>query len=384
MDVKSIADHFPEVLDTSFTHVARPEDPVDQQTLAYLNEFFQEMQLNQPGTHVVPVRVNGDGNCLLNAVSVAIWGSEDWSSYLRPKLVEELTEHKAWYGSKLEIALPGQGSQELESAIACAQQEGAFLTNLHIVALSHVIRRPIILLASRTDMGNLGVGYHGCSGTFLPCRSIESADMTWIRPVVVAWSSDLFNHFVPLLCAQGSPPAGFPVPTNMQGMDTGASVDPFAPPYIPEIHFDRLCRSCPDVYNNCWDAPLKPFPAALLSHVLHPTDIDSLRGLDQAMAAIGWLRSQCSVQEAVGALQALHQITRNLVNSEDRKYREINTENPNFKNRVGRFEGGIMFLQAIGFECVADSNLIRLSKENLTLWMECAFELDAMIKLLNR
>jgi hypothetical protein len=101
---------------------------------------------------VVPLQTTGDGNCLLHAISRAIWGVEVFSNLLRKRLHEELQTNIEWY--KKAAPLPG----DVEAAIRQAEQKGQTLSFLHVFALSNLLKRPIIVYASDEDIENFGTG----------------------------------------------------------------------------------------------------------------------------------------------------------------------------------------------------------------------------------
>lgn len=266
-----------------------------------VGDFAADLQQQHEEVLIVPLKTRPDGNCLVNAVSMAIFGTEEHSNVLRKAVVVELEQHEPWYVSKLEIAHPDHGAKEFEEAIARAMVQSSFLSNVHVVALANVLRRPLILVGSRQDMSALGVGYHGFSGTFLPLRWLveelgktddggvptfpaAGEDPSWeisgavskrveellgsTRPLAFSWGSSARDHFVPLVAVDFrtaslessgagnnyARPVGFPVPTPTKLAD-GAPKDPFcAPPYVPDAWLDCMCRVC-DNYSGCWHKP---------------------------------------------------------------------------------------------------------------------------------
>jgi deubiquitinating protein VCIP135 len=78
------------------------------------------------------------------------------------------------------------------------------LRTVHIFALANVLRRPIILLDSITGMQSKG----DYSGIFLPyLYSPEECctQGTFNSPIVIAWSSSGYNHFIPLVPIKDTP-----------------------------------------------------------------------------------------------------------------------------------------------------------------------------------
>jgi len=73
---------------------------IDWEAADYLPEVIR-LHFNKRA--VVPLRTTGDGNCLLNAVSRAIFGVEIYWELLRTLVVEELKGNFDWYKESTEI-----------------------------------------------------------------------------------------------------------------------------------------------------------------------------------------------------------------------------------------------------------------------------------------
>jgi len=128
----------------------------DTRATEYLAGLLSEIRAHQ-GWTVLPLRTLADGSCLVNAVAMAVWGSEAPAASLRAAACEELATHAAWYTALLEQAHPGRGASEHAEACARAAAAGSFLSNVHILALANLLQRPIILVASQDDMQRSGV-----------------------------------------------------------------------------------------------------------------------------------------------------------------------------------------------------------------------------------
>ncbi|GFS10036.1 OTU domain-containing protein 7B [Elysia marginata] len=77
---------------------------------------------------------SGDGNCLLHAASLAMWGIHDRQLILRKELHEALT--KATYKDALYRRWRCEDPVVYES-----------LEEFHVFVLAHVLRRPVIVVA---------------------------------------------------------------------------------------------------------------------------------------------------------------------------------------------------------------------------------------------
>lgn len=117
------------------------EDDTDEFGAAYLADWRQRV-LSEQQRILTPLNTTGDGSCLLHACSRALWGVELFSTLLRHKIVEELEANKAWYVQRV-------GEGDWQSGVDRAKGDHEYLSTLHIVALAHVVRRPIILFASQ-------------------------------------------------------------------------------------------------------------------------------------------------------------------------------------------------------------------------------------------
>lgn len=120
---------------------------VDEFCKSYLiaNQEFYVGDVFVLDNHLIPVTTNGNGNCLVNAVSIAICGNERYSSDLREHLTTELVENLPFYKK---VCQEIQREEEWDTILEDAQKPGRELGMVHIFSLSNVIRRPIILICS--------------------------------------------------------------------------------------------------------------------------------------------------------------------------------------------------------------------------------------------
>jgi len=336
----------------------------DFTALEYLGKFLKEIQSLHPNCVALPLKTRPDGNCLLHAASVSIWGDESRSITLRSQVASELKQNEVWYTQNLEKAHPGCGRAEFAEALLKAETDRSFLSNIHMIALACVLRRPVVFLASQPEMANLGVGYHGCAGMFLPVRWLEEEEagqpgcaprlLGGCRPVVLAWGSAVHDHYVAITMVQPTEAAlsrlvGFPVPTPIQVEHGLGHVDPFCPPFIPQLWADCLCRSCTAEYTGCWDMP---YSATTQSTV--PSS-NAAHGVEVAVDSLTLLRHSCSDPVAYSdAIATLQRVVANLlkqpVSEENRvKYRTLNLENQKLHSLLGQRVGGFDVLRAIGF-----------------------------------
>eukprot|EP01122_Echinamoeba_exundans_P002115 TRINITY_DN12077_c0_g1_i1.p1 TRINITY_DN12077_c0_g1~~TRINITY_DN12077_c0_g1_i1.p1 ORF type:complete len:876 (-),score=199.09 TRINITY_DN12077_c0_g1_i1:2-2629(-) len=189
---------------------------VDWDCVGYISKSLQE---KIPDV-IIPLRTTGDGNCLLHALSRAVWGTEIYCDVLRAKMFEELQQHHDWYkaNSKYE-------EKEFETAVAFAGQPGAHLSFLHVLALSNLIKRPITIYAGDEDIERFGTGEGGVAGTVLPTR-VKPEEVKGGN-IALAWSSAVKNHYVPVITLEGRS-FEFPVLDIAFKESIPAGVDPAA------------------------------------------------------------------------------------------------------------------------------------------------------------
>jgi hypothetical protein len=77
------------------------------------------------------------------------------------------------------------------------------LQGIHLFALCHVIRRPIILYCSDEVRTARGDGVGGVAGTYIPIR-LRPEECASKEPVAVAWANEVLHHYVPLVGMAGT------------------------------------------------------------------------------------------------------------------------------------------------------------------------------------
>lgn len=180
----------------------------------YLSEFLQHLQKANGGREcLVPVHADGDGHCLVHAVSRCLVGRELFWHALRTNLQAHLRDNVEHYKEMFKgfysdedwpdiIAEAGPDFQPPEG-----QELG--LRNIHIFGLANVLRRPIVLIDSLSGVQSSG----DYSGIFLPalcqpseCTSKDTGGQLKLNsPIVVGWSSSGRNHYIPLVPIKGQP-----------------------------------------------------------------------------------------------------------------------------------------------------------------------------------
>lgn len=163
---------------------------------------------------LVPLHVDGDGHCLVHAVSRAVVGRELFWHALRTGLKQHLTDNLPRYKELLNDFI--NCSEWADIIAECDpdyvphDNETLGLRNIHVFGLANVLRRPILLVDSVAGMQS-SADY---SALFLPglipssqCRD-RNGELN--KPICLAWSSSGRNHYIPLVGIKGCDPPMFP------------------------------------------------------------------------------------------------------------------------------------------------------------------------------
>ncbi|NXD14125.1 TNAP3 protein, partial [Nothocercus nigrocapillus] len=190
---------------------------------------------------LVPLKTNGDGNCLMHAASQYMWGIEDIDLVLRKALFSTLREIDTqnfklrWQREALksqdfvETGLhydTRNWEEEWEYLIEMTSPEtsGALnrlpynaLEEIHIFVLANILRRPIIVLADKvvrslesgSSFAPLNIG-----GIYLPL--LWPAEECYRYPIVLGYDN---MHFTPLVTLKDSGPEirAVPLVTSERG-----------------------------------------------------------------------------------------------------------------------------------------------------------------------
>ncbi|KAK1172751.1 hypothetical protein AOXY_G5409 [Acipenser oxyrinchus oxyrinchus] len=173
-------------------------------SLIYLHDTLEEMKkANGNQECLIPVHVDGDGHCLVHAVSRALVGRELFWHALRENLKlnfkENLDRYKALFQDFIDAAEWEDIINECDPLFVPPEGVPLGLRNIHIFGLANVLHRPIILLDSLSGMRSSG----DYSATFLPGLVPEEKcmgkDGQFNKPICIAWSSSGRNHYIPLV-----------------------------------------------------------------------------------------------------------------------------------------------------------------------------------------
>ncbi|KAM4605758.1 deubiquitinating protein VCPIP1 [Polymixia lowei] len=173
-------------------------------SLIYLHDTLEEIKkANSNRECLIPVHVDGDGHCLVHAVSRALVGRELFWHALRENLKQNfkqnLDRYKALFQDFIDAAEWEDIINECDPLFIPPEGVPLGLRNIHIFGLANVLHRPIILLDSLSGMRSSG----DYSATFLPGlvpeEQCKGKDGKPNKPICIAWSSSGRNHYIPLV-----------------------------------------------------------------------------------------------------------------------------------------------------------------------------------------
>lgn len=173
-------------------------------SLIYLHDTLEEIKkANGNRECLIPVHVDGDGHCLVHAVSRALVGRELFWHALRENLKQNfkqnLDRYKALFQDFIDAAEWEDIIKECDPLFIPPEGVPLGLRNIHIFGLANVLHRPIILLDSLSGMRSSG----DYSATFLPGlvpeEQCSGKDGKLNKPICIAWSSSGRNHYIPLV-----------------------------------------------------------------------------------------------------------------------------------------------------------------------------------------
>lgn len=135
----------------------------------YLKDTLSQLcEVNGRQNCLVPLHADGDGHCLVHAISRCLVGRELFWHALRSNLHAHLTSNRERYRN---LFKDFYSPEEWEGLIAEAgpdwkppDGQSLGLCNIHVYGLANVLRRPIILLDNLEGMRSSG----DYSGVFLP------------------------------------------------------------------------------------------------------------------------------------------------------------------------------------------------------------------------
>ena len=174
----------------------------------------------------VPLRTDGDGNCLLHSTCLSMFGSHDRNSVLRQLVTSLLSSgdlasliEDAWSQDELlnDQNLQADFGVEVTRSSSVLRREysevasqsvcsNSYLGSLHVLALCHVVRRPIIVYGRPSVLDSSGSPLSPCDviGVYLPIALPPSACCR--VPVALAFScgsGGVSGHFTSIAGFEG-------------------------------------------------------------------------------------------------------------------------------------------------------------------------------------
>jgi len=150
------------------------------------------------------------GDCLLDSVLQATWGIFDTDNGLRRALADSLHEcatifYQRWkenellHATLLDFSLNDtQCATDWAKLLSIASKPGSSLEQLHIFALSHILRRPIIVYGVKYVKSFRGetLGYARYEGVYLPFLWEPAFCSKW--PIALGYTRGHFSALVPI------------------------------------------------------------------------------------------------------------------------------------------------------------------------------------------
>lgn len=186
------------------------------------------------GQMLWPLVTTGDGNCLLHAVSLAMWGFQDRKLTLRSALYAVLSSGECkealWRRWRFQqtrfnkqaglMFSEEEWSKEWEEIVAMASPEPKstdksstykMLEEIHIFALAHLLRRPIFVFADKVlrDVNGEVLAPISFGGIYLPFE-IEEYER-YRTPLLLTYDSGHFSALVSMEASDEQPPPLIPL-----------------------------------------------------------------------------------------------------------------------------------------------------------------------------
>ena len=187
-----------------------------------------------------PIVTTGDGNCMYNALSLAVCGTEHLSVVIRLLTTYALVKHRtAMIEALSHIYFSGNHEQRVQMLIETMHKAihlGVWGTDLHLFSLSLLLNRPIfsyntfyrtrqsiLSLSDTIDPHHLVQRFssrdQGTSGHFLFCSdvlrvSLSSGSITSLPLPPLCLFNILNQHWVALLLLSPPVTAHVPIPTT--------------------------------------------------------------------------------------------------------------------------------------------------------------------------
>jgi len=245
------------------------DDLIDMHTLGALERSDQlNWWSEDPYGRLLPLQTRGDGNCLLHATSLGMYGIHDRELTLRSAVHELLPTlpslRRRWqhemqvryhdfganielskeqwereWGDMLEMASPSPTTTKLSSQVTYQSLE-----EFHVYVLANVLSRPIIVVANKFLYSQTGEAlapiYFG--GVYLPLERAPTACHR--QPLILAYDN---SHFCALVAMEGGSPIIPLVTQTCETLRVHFAVDPGLSGEATPVDCDRLLLKYLDV-----------------------------------------------------------------------------------------------------------------------------------------
>ncbi|XP_037091413.1 deubiquitinating protein VCIP135-like [Pollicipes pollicipes] len=171
----------------------------------YLRDTLETVkEANEGEERLVPIHADGDGHCLVHALSRALTGRELFWHPLRMNLQQHFTSNMSQYKELFREFIDVDDwptiVAECDPDYVPPDGQPHGLRNIHVFGLANVLRRPLVLLDSLSGLRSSG----DYAALFLPalvppaqCRSGAAGQPN--APLCLAWSSAGRNHYIALV-----------------------------------------------------------------------------------------------------------------------------------------------------------------------------------------
>ncbi|KAL8614225.1 hypothetical protein ACOMHN_026442 [Nucella lapillus] len=164
---------------------------------------------NDGEDRLIPIHADGDGHCLVHAISRALVGRELFWHPLRLNLMRHLQSNLERYKELLKDFVDVDEWEDIinecQPNFVPKDGETVGLRNIHIFGLANVLKRPIVLLDSLSGISS-SADY---SCVFLPAmlkpEQCKNKKGVLNSPLCIAWSNQGRNHFIPLVGIKDKP-----------------------------------------------------------------------------------------------------------------------------------------------------------------------------------
>eukprot|EP01130_Rhizamoeba_saxonica_P015759 TRINITY_DN7120_c0_g1_i2.p1 TRINITY_DN7120_c0_g1~~TRINITY_DN7120_c0_g1_i2.p1 ORF type:complete len:257 (-),score=57.23 TRINITY_DN7120_c0_g1_i2:1135-1905(-) len=178
-------------LSTQFTYLV---DPLDDNFNHRVDSVFRGDMLRSKASdvsdNVYPLKIYGEGNRLLQSLSMAIYGVQLYDFLLQELLLEEISQNRDYY------CLLEPDESKFQQFIDKAEQ-GLKLSFMHMLALSNALKRPIIVYCANEYYEMFGGGESGISALFVPSRFLP--DQIETTPIALITSPEMPLTYAPLV-----------------------------------------------------------------------------------------------------------------------------------------------------------------------------------------